>query len=87
VFQYIDKFVYNADFLNAEKTAYNQVIGKGNSLNNLGEVFPNHPFIEYYFSGFDEKYAGMDWTSLRLVFKLHQGNYYLVAIVHDQWTT
>jgi hypothetical protein len=85
--QYIDKFVYNVDFLHAEKTAYNQIIGKGNSLNNLNEIFPKYPFIEYYFSGFDEKYAGMDWASLRLVFKLYQGNYYLVAIVHDQWTT
>lgn len=85
--KYIEKFVYNADYLQAEKTAYNQIIGKGNSLNNLHEVYPQHPFIEYYFSGFDKKYAGMDWTSLRLVFKLHQGSYYLVAVVHDQWTT
>lgn len=85
--QYLEKFVYNADYLQAEKTAYNQIIGKGNSLNNLNEIFPEQPFIEYYFSGFDKKYAGMDWTSLRLVFKLHQGNYYLIAVIHDQWTT
>lgn len=85
--KYLDRFVYNADFLNAEKTAYNQIIGKGNSLNNLNEIFPNHPFIEYHFSGFDKKYAGMDWTSLRLVFKQHQSSYYLVAVIHDQWTT
>lgn len=84
---YVEKFVYNADYLNAEKSAYNQVIGKGNSINNLEEVFPKHPYIEYHFSGFDKKYAGMDWTSLRLVFKLHQSNYYLVAVVHDQWTS
>ena len=85
--QYINKFVYNADYLHAEKTAYNQIIGKGNSLNNLNEIYPQHPFIEYYFSGFDKKYAGMDWTSLRLVFKQYQGTYYLVALVHDQWTS
>ncbi|MDQ8004347.1 MAG: hypothetical protein REI64_06065 [Pedobacter sp.] len=85
--QYLDKFVYNADYINAEKTAYNQIIGKGNSLNNLNEIFPQYPFVEYHFSGFDKKYEGMDWTSLRLVFKLHQSNYYLVAVVHDQWTT
>lgn len=85
--QYLDKFVYNADYLNAEKTAFNQVIGKGNSLNNLKEVYPRHPFIEYYFSGFNQKYEGMDWTSLRLVFSAYEGNYYLVAVVHDQWTS
>ena len=85
--QYLDQFVYNADYLNAEKTAFNQVIGKGNSLNNLKEVYPEHPFMEYYFSGFDKKYEGMDWTSLRLVFRAYEGNYYLVAVVHDQWTS
>lgn len=85
--QYLEKFVYNADYINAEKTAYNQIIGKGNSLNNLNEIFPQHAFIEYHFSGFDKKYEGMDWTSLRLVFKQYQSNYYLVAVVHDQWTS
>ncbi|SOD20324.1 hypothetical protein SAMN06297358_4039 [Pedobacter xixiisoli] len=85
--KYLEKFVYNADYLHAEKTAYNRIIGKGNSINNLSEIYPKHPFLEYYFSGFDKKYEGMDWTSLRLVFKEHQGNHYLVAVIHDQWTT
>lgn len=85
--QYLEKFVYNADYLHAEKIGYDQIIGKGNSLNNLNEIFPKHPFIEYHFSGFDKKYSGMDWTSLRLVFKQYQSNYYLVAVIHDQWTT
>lgn len=85
--QYLEKFVYNADYLHAEKTAYNQIIGKGNSLNNLNEVYSKHPFVEYYFSGFDQKYEGMDWSSLRLVFSTYKGNYYLVAVIHDQWTS
>lgn len=85
--KYMEQFVYNADYLHAEKTALNQIIGKGNTLNNLNEIYPQCPFIEYHFSGFDKKYEGMDWTSLRLVFKQYQSTYYLVAIVHDQWTT
>lgn len=84
--QYIEKFVYNADFLNAEKTAIDSFIGAGNSLNNLKQFYPNARFIEYYFSGFDKKYEGMDWTCLRLVFKEMDNKYYLIAIVHDQWT-
>lgn len=85
--KYLETFVYNADYLHAEKTAYNQIIGKGNSLNNLADIYPKHLFIEYHFSGFDKKYEGMDWTSLRLVFRQYQSNYYLVAVIHDQWTT
>lgn len=84
--QYIEKFIYTADFLNAEKSAIDQFIGSGNSLNNLREKYPGSRFAEYYFSGFDKKYDGMDWTCLRLVFTEANGKYYLIAIVHDQWT-
>ncbi|MGE6220096.1 hypothetical protein ACQKCH_09740 [Nubsella zeaxanthinifaciens] len=84
--KYLDKFVYNANYLHAEKTSFNEIIGKGNSASNLNEIFPDHPFLEYYFSGFDKKYDGMDWSSLRLVFEQYQSTYFLVAVVHDQWT-
>ena len=84
---YLDKFVYNADFLNAEAVGFNEVIKQGNSINNLKDIYPNHHFIDYYFSGFDQKYNGMDWTSLRLVFEKQNGQYFVVAIIHDQWTS
>jgi hypothetical protein len=84
--QYIEKFVYNADFLNAEKTGIDKFIGSGNSLNNLKTIYPDTRFIEYHFPGFDKKYGGMDWTSLRLVFKEIDNYFYLQAFVHDQWT-
>lgn len=85
--QYINKFVYNANFLKAEKMAIDSFIGSGNSLNNLKTIYPGARFIEYHFSGFDKKYGGMDWTSLRLVFREINRSYKLIAIVHDQWTT
>jgi len=84
--EYSEQFIYNADFVNAEKTALNHFIGGGNSLNNLLKVYENHPFTESYFSGFDPQYEGMDWCCLRLVFEFDNGKPYLVAVVHDQWT-
>jgi hypothetical protein len=42
--------------------------------------------VEYHFSGFVEDYGGMDWVSLRLVFIEEEGSWFLVGIVHDQWT-
>ena len=83
---YIDRFIYNADYLNAEKIIYDDFIGQGNTINNLKESYPQLHFIEYYFKGFDEKYKGLDWTSLRFVFKKDGEAYYLVAVIHDQWT-
>ncbi len=85
--EYMKKFVYNADFLNAEETKLNEMIGSSTTNNNLKEIYPNCPFTESYFSGFEKKFDGMDWCSLRLVFKKHLDKYYLIGIIHDQWTT
>lgn len=84
--EYFKEFVYDVDFVNPEKLATNKMIGLGNSPNNLESIYPGFPFTESHFSGFDKKYEGMDWRSLRLVFKKEGDHYYLVAIIHDQWT-
>ena len=83
---YFKRFVYNADFLHAEKTSLNRIIGSGNSLNNLEVVYKDRDFTESYFAGFDKQFEGMDWSSLRLVFESYKDKVYLVAIIHDQWT-
>ena len=84
--EYFKKFVYNADFLHAEKTSINKMISAGNSLNNLETIYKDSNYTESYFSGFDKKYGGMDWTCLRLVYRTYNGKFFLVAVVHDQWT-
>ena len=85
--EYMQTFVYDVDFVNPEIIKVNQMIGKGNALNNLLAVYKDDDFTESHFSGFDKKYEGMDWRSLRLVYKNTAGKYYLVGIIHDQWTT
>jgi hypothetical protein len=84
--EYYVEFVYSADFANPESTAVNARIGQGNSLNNIHEFFPGSSFVEYHFSGFEKQYEGMDWQSLRLVFIQEDGVWFLVGIVHDEWT-
>lgn len=84
--EYIQKFVYDKDFINAPYISYNTVLAKGNSINNILELFPKSVFVEFYFPGFDVQYEGMDWECVRLVFEQYQEKWYLVAIVHDQWT-
>ena len=83
---YLQRFVYDVDFAKPEKRSVNEFIGGGNSLNNLEAVYKNCDFTESHFSGFDKKYGGMDWRSLRLVFKVRDRKFYLVGIVHDEWT-
>lgn len=83
---YMNRFVYDADFIKPEKISVNKFISSGNSLNNLSDVYKGCDFTESHFSGFDPKYSGMDWKTLRLVFKERNKRFYLVGIVHDEWT-
>ncbi len=83
---YWARFIYDANFAQPEIIGFNQLVGKGNTINNLSEMYPDGVFVEYYFSGFDPKYGGMDWRSLRLVLEEYQGQWFLVGVVHDEWT-
>lgn len=84
--EYYERFVYSRDFAGMEQVGYNQIIGRGNTINNQFAIFPRAIVVEYYFPGDDPNLAGMDWESLRLVFEEYGGVWYLVAIVHDAWT-
>lgn len=84
--EYYEEFVYSADFADPEQIAVNERLGQGNTINNIDEFYPEASFVEYYFSGFEEEYEGMDWESLRLVFVQEGGAWWLVGVVHDEWT-
>ena len=83
---YFAEFVYDVDFASAPQVAVNQRLGQGNTIDNSAEVYPGEMIVEYHFPGFDPQYDGMDWRSLRLVFRYCQGNYDLIGIIHDEWT-
>lgn len=84
--EYYEKFIYSEDFVNAEKIGYNEVLSSGNMLENQFEVYENAIIVEYYFSGFNSDFAGMDWRSLRLVFEQYEDSWKLVGIINNQWT-
>lgn len=84
--EYFDKFVVDKNFVKCGANPINESTAVGNTTNNLKEVFPTYDFIEYYCEGSD-KYSFMDWGALRLVYKTLGNKIYLVAIIHDQWTT
>lgn len=84
--EYFKKFVYDVDFLDAPNLSLNKTISSGNSLNNIDSVYGNCTYVEFYFPGFEEKYDGMDWRSLKLVFEKQDNKLFLIGVVHDQWT-
>lgn len=83
--EYFDRFVYDKDFVKVGTVSYNKIQRKGNTLENQFEVYPNSTIVEYYFHG-SEAHAGLDWASLRMVFEKYNGKWYLVGIIHNQWT-
>ena len=95
--EYYEKYIYSGDFIYLGKESINHSLVNGNTLP-LNEVINNifRPqiledkeifYVEYYISGFDQKYEGMDWQSLALIF-LDTGNnqWVLVGILHNEWT-
>lgn len=81
---YFAKWVYSKDFVTGQ-VSLNEFQGKGNSLNNLKQIYPKADFTENFIKG-SEANSEMDWKCLRLVFEEFQGKYYLVAVINDQWT-
>ena len=81
---YFDRFIYDEDFIEYEPN-YDSIMGTGNSIENMNSVFPYARSVEYYTPG-TEEYAYMDWKSLRLLYEIYRGKYYLVAVVHNEWT-
>lgn len=85
--EYADRFIYTA-FTAAERDAagYNRIVGEGNTLNNVFDVFPDALVVEFHHAG-SAAFDFMDWRSLRLVFAEHEdGAWYLIAVINDQWT-
>lgn len=85
--KYFDRFIYDGEFAKPQQIGFNQIIGQGNMINNLREYYPEAEFIEYHFNGIDPQYGGMDWRSMRLVLEQKNGAWYLIGVIHDEWTT
>lgn len=83
---YFASYVLDADYTQAPVLGINRVISSGNSLENVEDAYPDCSFVEFYYPGIDEALQGFDWCGLKLVFTQEAGEWYLVGVVHSQWT-
>src|SRR3954468_12777315 len=83
---YSSRYVWSRDFLAAAKTSYNKPIGSGNNIENTAEVYPNAILFEAYDAGPVPAEESFRWQSLRLLFELDATTWYLVGVVHGEWT-
>lgn len=83
--KYFEEFIYDKNYLENSEVIYNEDISRGNMKSNLREVYPEGIMVEYHVPGTTDNH-NMDWSSLRLVFIKEDNDWYLVHIIHDQWT-
>lgn len=84
--QYVAAYVWNTDYTNAPEIGVDQIIMSGNALENLKDAYQNCRFVDFCFPSLDPAKQGLDWCSLKLVFAPGDTSWYLVGIVHGQWT-
>ncbi len=84
--EYFDRYVMDKDYTNPDDIQYDNVVQRGSMLVNIADFYPDTVFTEYYVEG-TAQYAGMDWGSLYVVFEEDGGDWYVVGIVHGEWTT
>ena len=84
---YFARFVYNADYAQAPEVEVDTVLISGNALENVADAYPEGRFVDYTFPGIDPGKGGYDWCSLKLLFEPWQEEWYLVGLIHSEWTT
>lgn len=84
--QYFAAYVWNTDYTNAPQIGVDQIIMSGNALENLKDAYQSCRFVDFCFPSLDPAKQGLDWCSLKLVFAPGDTSWFLVGIVHGQWT-
>jgi hypothetical protein len=85
--KYAERYIFDRDFTAATSVSENSDKASGNTVNNAAEVYPNGTRIEYYVTGTSASgQPGNDWRALRLVFEKIGDSWFLVGVIHDEWT-
>jgi len=85
--EYVERYVVDRDFDEATTVSTDADRVVGNTVNNAASAYPDGVRIEYYVesTSFDGETAD-DWAALRLVAEEFEGSWYLVGVIHDEWT-
>lgn len=83
---YTGTYIYARDFASSTQTAFNKTIGSGNTIDNTADVYPNAILFEAYDPGPDPQMKDFQWQCIRLLFERSGDRWYLVSVVHGEWT-
>jgi hypothetical protein len=83
---YYQRYVWDHDYTAAPQTSFNEPLAPADGPDRVRECYPDAILAEYHFSGFQAQRAGGDWANLRLAFEEFDGEWYLTAVLHNEWT-
>ena len=84
--EYFDAYVFDADYTQANQIGIDRIVISGNALENLNQAYSGCRFVDFCFPGAQSDPQGLEWHSLKLVFRPGESQWYLVGIVHGEWT-
>jgi len=84
--QYLARYVWDADYTQAPQIGIDRILLSGNALENLTQAYPGCRFVDFSYPSADPVNDGLDWSSLKLVFYPSDTQWYLVGIIHGEWT-
>ncbi|WP_026703102.1 hypothetical protein [Salibacterium aidingense] len=84
--EYYEEYIYEADLSDPDEINVEEIEERSTMTNNIKDVFPEATVVEYYIEGSGEN-AEMSWSALNIVMEQDEnGEWKVVAIVHDEWT-
>ena len=83
---YTGTYIYGRDFASSSQTAFNKTIGSGNTIDNTADVYPSAILFEAYDPGPDPRLKDFQWQCIRLLFERSGDRWFLVSVVHGEWT-
>lgn len=86
IMQYVQRYVFDRDYTQVPEIGVDRIMTGGNALENLTEAYPGCRFVDFSFPSADPINDGLDWSSLKLVFQPEGERWYLVGVVHGEWT-
>ena len=84
--QFIAQEFADHDFSSAPEISYDVFVNRGNAISSVEGFYPNAHVVEFYFPGFIEKYAEMDWRAMQVVMQEFEGQWYVIGVVSNRWT-
>lgn len=83
--QYYEEYIYIRDFSReSQEIAVNKIESHGNIPVNVEEEYPEADFVNYLVAANEDQ---LNWANLILAFEEYEGEWYLVGLAVDRWTT